>query len=225
MRLTEDETGWINIWLKTCKIKFREVYEEVYDHIVSAIELKRSEGDERGLDVLFMEVVDADFGGIENIRWITTVRAKALKDALWMRMWDIIKENRNVSILISTVILLITCFLPKNRTVNEALAEGCFILAFTPLGYVTWRKGIKNVLFDRSLKVRTMAILAYYSVIMFNLLFCLIFGSIRVFGDFNWKPARDCSPLVYSVLLVCLLIFNINFIQLFNREFKTKIAA
>jgi len=223
MKLTEDEIGWINAWLKTCKIKFREVYEEVYDHIVSAIEQKRSQGDERGVDVLFMEVVDADFCGVENIRWITTDRAKALKAALWTRMWDVIRENRNISIVFSGIILLITCFLPTTRVINEILGLSCFLLAMLPLGYVTYRTGIKNVLFDRSLKVRTMAMLSYYSIIMFNLLFCVVFGLIRSLSDNNWK-AMNCNPLVYSVLLVCLLTFNICFIQLFNREFKTRIV-
>lgn len=47
------EKKWIAQRLRIYRIKYAEIYNEVYDHIVSACEDKRKHGDRRGILSLF----------------------------------------------------------------------------------------------------------------------------------------------------------------------------
>ena len=63
MTLTGTELEWINKRMDWYDIKYQEIYDEIADHIITAIEKERQEGDNRTIDIVFQNVTDRDFGG------------------------------------------------------------------------------------------------------------------------------------------------------------------
>ena len=222
MKLNAQEISWINTQLKTFKIPYRELYEEIYDHILSAIELKKNQGDEREVSDLLVEVIVDDFNGYDGIKMIARERSRRMQAAIWQRLTFTLKQNAKITIIYSAIILILIVFLPfQIRLINYVLGSICFSLIFLPYLYLIYFNGFKNVFTDRSVKLRTMVVFASYTMYMFNVLFCVIFNLIRMFND-HFK-AMDCNPLILGMLLVCMMAYTINFIYLYNHEFKTEV--
>ena len=63
MILTTEELKWINKRMEWYDIKYQEIYDEIFDHIITGIEAARVSGDHRTIDIVFQRVVDNPFGG------------------------------------------------------------------------------------------------------------------------------------------------------------------
>lgn len=81
-KLMPYEKKWIARRLRVYRIKYAEIYNEVYDHIVSACEDKRKDGDRRDILPLFQETMDRDIGSHAGIAQMTSERAYTLKTTL-----------------------------------------------------------------------------------------------------------------------------------------------
>ncbi len=76
------EHNWITNRLKIYRIKYAEIYNEVFDHILSACEDKRRHGDTRPILSLFQETMDQDIGSHQGIVQMTEDREYTLKKTL-----------------------------------------------------------------------------------------------------------------------------------------------
>ena len=68
------EKKWLANRLKIYRIKYAELYNEVYDHILSACDDKRRYGDSRPILSLFQETMDQDIGSHAGIAQMTSER-------------------------------------------------------------------------------------------------------------------------------------------------------
>ena len=70
MKLTAEELATVNKRLDGYHIIYQEVYDEIADHIITAIEIERAGGDERPVELLFDTVVEKQFPGNKTIQKI-----------------------------------------------------------------------------------------------------------------------------------------------------------
>ncbi|SDD63717.1 hypothetical protein SAMN05216464_102138 [Mucilaginibacter pineti] len=136
MKLSNDELMWINERMKIYDIKFQEIYNEILDHIITAIEEKRTNGDKRDILEVFQNVVDDHFGGYVGIENLSLeqekIYLKSVKTA-WMRSF---KYYLNWPMLAFTVAAVLLSFqLPNVKFVRAFLLVGIFLLAFSPMVY------------------------------------------------------------------------------------------
>lgn len=81
-KLMPYEYKWIARRLEIYGIKYAEIYNEFYDHMVSAVEGKRAQGDKRPVLVLFQETIQQDFGNKEGLVRIAGERKDLLRSLL-----------------------------------------------------------------------------------------------------------------------------------------------
>jgi hypothetical protein len=223
-KLTAEETGWIDLQLKKYKRLFPEFCAEVYDHILSAIELKMNEGDDRDVKVIYQQVIDDDFNGYKGIQKNAIQHFVAYRKGLWDVFMAVVKSNRNTNLPVGLAVIAIACFLPMQRKLlNEIMMCISFVLAAIPMVYSRYLLGFKNV--NKELKISTTFTLANYPIILlFNGLYVIVFNGIKFFIDEDFKPF-NCHPIVAALLLVCILVYDISFVQFCNQEFRKKIAV
>lgn len=80
--MTSFEKKWIAKRLQIYKIKYAEIYDEVYDHLLSACEAKRQQGDVRPILSLFQETMDQDLGSHRGLERMTETRIAELNTVL-----------------------------------------------------------------------------------------------------------------------------------------------
>ena len=86
--MTSFEKKWIAKRLQIYKIKYAEIYDEVYDHMLSACEAKRQQGDVRPILSLFQETMDQDLGSHRGLERMTETRVEELNTVLKRRLRD-----------------------------------------------------------------------------------------------------------------------------------------
>src|ERR1700759_658486 len=94
MKLTEQEIAVVDTRFKRYRNLYREVFDELYDHILSLIELKRNSGDDRDITILLQEVIDTDFEGDRGLHRIALRRFTLFRSGLWNELKYDIKQNR-----------------------------------------------------------------------------------------------------------------------------------
>src|SRR5580698_9586695 len=68
MTLNNNDIAYISQRLAAYPIIiYHEIYDEMLDHVISAIEVRRGNGDERDIELLYNEVIETQFGGMKGI--------------------------------------------------------------------------------------------------------------------------------------------------------------
>jgi len=136
MSLPVDELKWIELRLEAYQIRYRSVYYEILDHIISAIEEKRQTGDNRNIESLFQQVVDGHLGGTEGIKKLVAEHEEIYKEGikkLWMQS---LKHYLTWQMLAFTiVVLLLSLKLPDVELVRSSVFVMCILLACSPTVY------------------------------------------------------------------------------------------
>ena len=118
MNLSIRELDWINKRMDWYGIKYQEIYNEIFDHIVSAIELERADGDQRTIDIVFEKVTDRDFGGYLGVDKIVKTYERAYRSKIKKGMFVNFKYYLNWQTLLLVYCLQLRAFIyhiPKRQ--------------------------------------------------------------------------------------------------------------
>lgn len=226
MILSTNELEWITERMKIYEIEFQEIYNEILDHIISAIEERRSNGDDREIMVVFQNVVDEHFGGylgIENLaREQEGIYLKNVKKT-WMQS---LKHNLNWPMLAFTVVaLLLSLQLPNIKFVRGFLLVSIFLLAFSPIVYAQIAvagkfrtiKGKKSIL-KGHLITRT--------ALPGTLLNCMIYMPQFFFiwndNDNYWTNFKHIPVIALVAVLMLFVMLNLTAIRYCKEMLATK---
>jgi len=220
MKLTEQEIEVVNIRFKRYRNLYREVFDELYDHILSLIELQRNQGDHRDITILLQEVIDTDFEGDRGLHRIALRRFTLFRSGLWNELWEGIKQNRVPFWIVGVLILLAGYFVPYSIQLSLILIAACFTVACLPLGYLAYLKGLKNIFYKKSIKLSTIVSFATYPIGLFNAVFCISYGVARLIEG----HARECPIYLSGFVLLLMLAYAIGFIRFCNQEFKMQLS-
>src|SRR5471030_760907 len=122
MILTADELEMVNKCMQTYAIKYQEVYDEISDHMITAIEIARKNGDQRAVETVFNEIFTTHFPGNNPMRKIQLKYMFAYHKKSMKMMWANFRYYLNWQTSLSIIILTITGFyLPLTERTNEVI--------------------------------------------------------------------------------------------------------
>jgi hypothetical protein len=212
MTLSAGELKRIDERLKTYQIKYSEIYHEILDHIISAIEKKRGEGDNSDVETLFQQVVDGHFGGYDGIRDMV-VKHEAIYRKSIKKIWgQSLKHYLSWPMLgFTLVVLLLSLQLPNVEPVKLWLVIGCILLAFSPVVYASFSlparvlKTIKGT--QPFLKIHLIGVAgapaSFFSLLLLYLL---------------WSFMDYLPPILFMAIMMRFALFNLAAMH-FCRQF------
>ncbi len=222
MILTPDELTWIDERMKIYDIKYQEIYDEILDHIITAMEEKRKAGDQQDIKWLFQDVVDTHFNGYAGIESLAAGQERIyLKGVrkLWSQSF---KYNLNWPILAITVVaLLLSFYLPNIKVIRLVLMIACLLFAVSPMVYTQFALAgkFKTMKGKRSL---LKSHLVTRSALPASLLNAIVYlPQIFFLSDDetdNWTILKHVSPPIIVAVLMLFLILNLTVMR-FCREF------
>ncbi|MEO3404472.1 hypothetical protein AAFN85_11265 [Mucilaginibacter sp. CAU 1740] len=225
MILTADELKWIDDRLKIYDIQYREIYDEIADHIITAIEEKRKAGDTSEIKYLFQEVVDKHFDGYQGIEKLAASQESTYKQTVQSLWVQSIKYYLNWPALVLTVIaVLLSLQLPNVKIVRGLMLAMCVVLAFLPViyaytalpGSLRYLKGKKSLLRDHFITKAAVPAMFLNLVIYLPHGFALMSEK----GD-NWQLFNHILPPLGMLIVMAFVILNLATIR-FCREFLAK---
>lgn len=218
MKLTKSEMAWVSTKLDTYDIKYQEIYDELKDHLLTAIENMRADGDERHIELLFNEVVKKQFPGYWPFEDIVKQYQSAYRSRVRKTMWTNYKYFFNWQ-TIPLMILLMVCsfYLPPVKPVKGTLMVLLFITSVVPIVYVyISARHIHTDKGKQSFRKGYITTVSNFLLCLFN----LCFNSINMFFHDSFLNPRLYLPPVFMLLLIAAFVYCLSCIRLSNHEFK-----
>ncbi|WP_374950609.1 hypothetical protein [Mucilaginibacter sp.] len=219
MILTSSEMQWVSDRMKVYDIKYQEIYYEILDHIITAIELKRTGGDTREIAIVFQDVVDTDFWGYAGIESLALQQEKIYRKYVGSKSSKMLRSNLlDWRIWLITVVLSALAYqLPNNRFTHIVFLSAIFLLAFTPLvySYALTSRNVKTIKKKRSLLKAHVISHTYLPAMLLNsIIYLPTFFTGLADGDNGFKLMAHWPMPALMVVLMFFTVLNYSFISL-----------
>ena len=220
MKPTSQQEENLRTYLRN-ELLYRETYEEVYDHILTALEQKPQ-------DISFQDsvnqIIKDDFGGGKGLLEMEKKCYQSVANEAISQQWNYFKSNFRFPSLVYTLILFLTIYLIVSK-----IAHASFIISFLVFtGFVVpgilillryFNVGYYTLDTKKSIKDNIMRKIAYlfYQVILFPLMLLL-----------NHKKYIDSFIIDHTIIIdlgiTVLILYILSFIKLSRDEFKVYIT-
>ena len=224
MILSTDELQWVTNRMRVYDIKYQEIYNELFDHVITAIEVKRAAGDSREILNVFQDVIDKHFGGYAGIEELAAGQEKAYSTRIRKTFRTIFGSYFNWKLLAFTVITLgLTFKLPNVKLVHNILLVLILLFAVSPMvyTYITITKKVKVAKGKRSLLKGQLVTQAYLPLIFLN--GALYLPTIFFVNDDTSTGVKLFEQLPLPVLMLVMIFYmllNLSAINLCNQILK-----
>lgn len=217
MKLSTQEIEWVKERMNIYVIKYQEIYDEILDHILTAIEERRSAGDDRDIGSLFQNVVDEHFSGYMGIEVLADDEEKLYQKKIKAIFYSNLKQQFNWKTLLIAVVLIVIAFqLPNVRWVNKIFVGAIFLMSITPIlfvfltlyGKIETIKGKYSLIKKYLMEQMRIPIMLLNSAIYLP----MIVTSFSEEGD-DFKYIKHLPPVVMMAILVFFMIVNLSYIQ------------
>lgn len=214
MKLTDEQKLDIHQKLNYA-LKYRETFDEVYDHILQSIECLPG----TYTDELFEQIVETEFGGFENLKYIESQSMSQAYKAMQKRHGQNMAWFFNWPTLAFTIALTTAgFFIDKNPATHKWLMSFTFVAAVSPVLFIWGKLGLTKYRAWQSGVYKKPSIKDRY----INYAATLSCNVVNLFAYFT----RDFDFYGVTTLLVFLAysIYVMSFFRLYNQEYKPTIA-
>lgn len=222
MILTTEEIAYVGERLNGHDIKYQEVYDELKDHLLTAIEQLRAGGDTRPVEQLLPEVIKLQFPGWWPFEDIVKEYQQAYRRKIRKALWANVRYYFNWQTAPLMLMLVGAGFyLPNTKVVSATLMIALLLMAVV-LQVNVYRAG-RNIHTDKgkqSLVKTYVTNRANFLVLIINVVFNLIATLAR-----EWKPAAFLGPMhyppvIFMALFTWFVVYGLGCIKLSRQEFK-----
>jgi hypothetical protein len=213
--LSEKQRELLEIHLSKTRIRYVELYDEVYDHYASAYE----QGNEEFENVLnnlhqqfTFEYIDA------NENCLTKKIFKNIRSIYKKEMISFLKWPKIIISVLSTIFLIVLASVMPATTFTYYILFPCMIFSVIPSGYYfiqEHRKLVKRNLKSASLEAMNKVL--FLPCLLFQ---TFVFLSGISFDGFNITE----NPIFLGVLFIIVLPFNIITIDVYKQKIKYQLA-
>jgi hypothetical protein len=221
MKLTQSELDWVDKRMDWYDIKFQEIYDELADHIISAIEVERENGDTRIIDIVFQQVTDRDFNGYLGIDEIVKTYEQAYRAKIKKGMWLNFKYYLNSKTAMVIFFFIIAgFFIPRTKATILIMLIGLVLTAIVPMVYARINSPkLKTGKGKQSIVKAYMITRSGYLLTLISLLLNVIGFIARQCNIAFLKPV-NYHPVVYMLFFAFFITYGLSTIRLCKQEFK-----
>lgn len=222
MRLDYWEMDYIHNRMKNYDIKFQEIYNELFDHIVTAIEEKRATGDTGSIERMYEDVVNTQFRGFSGIEKIAKAHEDGYKRKVRKMIWANFRYYINFQSLIFIIALIgLGLLFPHTKLVMGIF----FIVIFAAAAFSSVYAYIKL----RAIKPKGGKISLVYSHTITQANVPLLFLNAllwvpqlpNIFNDhYKFRLLDIYYPVVLALVLAFMIIYNLSCMRLCKQELK-----
>lgn len=228
MVLTTEERAWVTERMKIYDIKYQEIYDELLDHILTAMEIRRREGNKLSVAILFQRVVDEHFGGYQGIEDLAKNQEKLHHKHVRDIFFSNLKGAFNWPVLIAALIVLLASSTFENtKPLRLVFGLSVFFLALSPVVYafillrnkITISKG-KSSLFKVHIINQTAVPLMMLQAFIYvpNLI-------DEASGRAEFASIKSLSPMTMAGILIFLAIINYSYVKACRILIEKKLSS
>jgi hypothetical protein len=223
MKLTAIDLDYIDDRLEACEFKYQEIYDEIRDHVIMAIEVSRKSGDERVIESVFDDMMSTQFPGYYAFEKIAIAYEKAYRIKIKKTIWANFRYYLNLqNILLLAVLFIIMFYLPQNKLTNIALFVCGIALAVVPVIYAHFQTqqvktdaGKKSIVKEH---IKTRA--AFLLLINLYVLSPIIMNEHTSLSYKFYRFYSYYDSVIGMLLILFYIIYTLSIVRLCRQEFK-----
>lgn len=221
MTLSTIDQDYINHRIDTYDIKYQEIYDEIKDHITSAIEVARERGDERNIVYVFDELMESHFPGFWAFQKISKQYEKAYRAKLRRTLWSNFSDYLTWQVIGLIILLVIVGFyLPHNKITSLIMMIAMLVIAFvTQIYSIRQSSKIRPNQGKKSMVKNHVARYGFFLLMITNIILNLI-GMIGRDYNIVYLNPRYFHPVFYILLLSFFVIYGLSSMRLCQQELK-----
>jgi hypothetical protein len=200
-------------------IKYQETYNEVYDHIISALEA--DDDNQQPFNDKVQAIIDADFGGLSQFAVMEKEQVKCINNQIAKKQMHFAAAFFRLPLIIYTTLACFAIYqLAGTKLLSIVLLIAiCVMLAPTIIIGFRMLNNASAKKRKPSIKTNMFNQLGIYGVILYYAI------NPHLITDHLLLKAPDTLHLVMVTALVMFyLIFGLSFIRLYRSELKLKLA-
>jgi hypothetical protein len=201
-------------------IKFQETYNEVYDHVLTALESKHDAT--LSFEANALAVITADFGGILKLKDLERRGIKAIHNQVARKhIHNALNYFKFPSIAYTALLTILTYYVANTKFISVVLLAAVFIM-LTPtilVGVRVVKKALSEKTGKPSIKDNMFNLTGIYGVVLYNAINATaITRHLKLHQLSQWH--------IGAIVLVILFytIYGLSFIKLYRDEVKTQMA-
>ena len=222
MKLTYWDLDWVHNRMNWYDIKYQEIYNELFDHITTAIEEKKQTGDTRSLETIFHDVVDTDFGGYLGIEKVAQSHESGYKSKVKKMMWSNFRHYINFrSFAFTLALMLISFTFPLNKMTFVILGSMILVATIFPsvFSYIKLRpikrsQDKTSLVYSHIITQSNLPAVALNSILWLPKIPYIFMGE-----EFSYK-IYNIPPSALALWLALVIIFDLSCIRLCKQEIK-----
>jgi hypothetical protein len=199
-------------------VKYKETYDELYDHVMLIIEKMPGNVTVYGT-TLTKNIIDNEFGGYEGLKQMEKDRAKLLFKVLRKKHGQNLIRFFNWPTIAFTLMLCLTGYYLAINLNHRYIKLLIAAIALAPILFVLYRRVSKWIIawkFDEYSKQSIKDNYIFTAAILSNSL-------LNVFNFFNSDYILYGSTLAF--VFVCYNIYVLSFFKLYRDEYKINLAV
>lgn len=223
MIVSTEEINWVKDRLNWYVIPYQEIYDEITDHVLSAVEAKRMQGNREDIGLLFQQIIAEHFDGVENLEKL----AKEQELTYRKKLRQSFKANltnyynfKGISFLF--IMLSIGAYLPRTKAIIAILLISLLAILFLTSLYALWLNRNNSVQKGKkSLSSIFIAVHVYLPMTLLSSAFNLpnayftFFGNPEIHNRYAYIPTT-----VLTALLAIMIMYSLSCIEAFKKEYK-----
>ena len=225
MTLSITDIAYINTRLDECELKYQEVYDEIKDHVILAMESARLSGDERDIAHVYDDMIAAQFPGYYAFEKIAGTYEKAYRTKIKKMVWANFRLSLNpLNIAVILLSLILGYPLNETKSYNDVLIALLLVVSVLPMGYVHYKtRVIKTDAGKRSIVKDYVRKQAQVLILNYNMVNAIVYYSNK--GYLPFIPLSACYPTVQILVILLSVLYGSSVIKLCNQEIKMPISA
>lgn len=226
MKLPAEDYRWINEQLKGYKIRYQEIHDELFDHIVSDIEQHRAEGNPASLESLFQHII-FQFGGKDGIESIAKSQEFAYRKRISVLFWKIYGSYLDWKAIAFIILSCGIClYLPPVPLISQTLMVALYIISVIPIIYAFGKmKAVKVTKGKQSMVTRYIVANSMLPTCIMSLFLNLPNAIDDILEKSNHvRPFINSHPVIPAFLLTWFIIYMASYFKLSRQELATREA-
>jgi hypothetical protein len=202
-------------------IKYQETYNEVYDHVLTAIE------NEHTTNLSFKDtalaIIDMDFGGLSNLKNLERNKTKAISSQVVKSQMLYARDYFKIpSIGFTLFVVIFTCYIANTKLLSVVLLGATFIMLIPII--VVGVRIVKNVLSKKagkpSVKDNMFNLIAIYGVVLYNAV-----NATSITRHFKLHQLSQLHVGAIVLVILFYTIYGLSFIKVYRKEIKMQLAS
>jgi hypothetical protein len=227
--LTKEEIRWIKNELMNLNIKYFEVYNEIYDHIITSAEVQLTLHSDKSIKDVYFQIIANELDGYTGIQRIQEEKLKLFKKKLNNKFKkNLIQTLYSYKVLyLPLIFILFTMLFKLGKSSGSAIMAVSFLIAWIPDLYLYIVHFRKRQNYKQRLRIRKSLANTYANNIS-RLYYTLNIGVICILTISNplekslLQQIGDnlTGQFAVSAFLTFLFLMAINIIQTIKIDYK-----